>query len=297
MRGLLEANGVPSVITSDVPHNIFPLTVNGLGEVRLSVRRTTRTTRAASSRATATELQSGQLVRLRDEFEALQAAVGYRFRDRGLLEHAMTHTLARQRGRERRRHRQRVARVPRRRRARLRHGRSAVPRVPRVRRGREVEDEGHPGLDGDARAPGRAARPRRSPAARARRGEDGRAPQAGPAGRRLRGAHRRAVPRRWHRAGAGVHRARARGASSRNCGATACRPRITSRRSRSWCRDAIARCPSTASSGPSAPIIRSCSTCEVLVAGEPLARATGPSKKEAEQEAARIALTQLAPEK
>ena len=38
MRGLLEANGVPSVITSDVPHNIFPLMVNGLGEVRISVR-------------------------------------------------------------------------------------------------------------------------------------------------------------------------------------------------------------------------------------------------------------------
>ena len=32
------------------------------------------------------------MVRLRDEFEALQQAIGYRFRDRGLLEHAMTHT-------------------------------------------------------------------------------------------------------------------------------------------------------------------------------------------------------------
>jgi ribonuclease-3 len=35
---------------------------------------------------------------------------------------------------------------------------------------------------------------------------------------------------------------------------------------------------------------------EVLVAGEPLARATGPSKKEAEQEAARLALSRLASE-
>ena len=39
-----------------------------------------------------TELTSGQLVRLRDEFETLQQAIDYRFRDRGLLEHAMTHT-------------------------------------------------------------------------------------------------------------------------------------------------------------------------------------------------------------
>ena len=39
-----------------------------------------------------TQLQNGQVVRLRDEFEPLQRAIGYRFRDRGLLEHAMTHT-------------------------------------------------------------------------------------------------------------------------------------------------------------------------------------------------------------
>jgi ribonuclease-3 len=39
-----------------------------------------------------TELQTGQVVRLRDEFDGLQRAIEYRFRDRGLLEHAMTHT-------------------------------------------------------------------------------------------------------------------------------------------------------------------------------------------------------------
>ena len=32
-----------------------------------------------------------RVVRLRDEFEELQVRVGYRFRDRGLLEHALTH--------------------------------------------------------------------------------------------------------------------------------------------------------------------------------------------------------------
>ena len=92
MRGLLEANGVPSVITSDVPHNIFPLMVNGLGEVRISVRQDDADDARRIIDAHRTELQSGQLVRLRDEFETLQAAAGYRFRDRGLLEHAMTHT-------------------------------------------------------------------------------------------------------------------------------------------------------------------------------------------------------------
>ena len=98
VRGLLEANGVPSVVTSDVPHNIFPLMVNGLGEVRISVRQDDADDARRIIDAHRTELQSGQLVRLRDEFETLQAAAGYRFRDRGLLEHAMTHT-SRQRGR------------------------------------------------------------------------------------------------------------------------------------------------------------------------------------------------------
>ena len=39
-----------------------------------------------------TELPNGKVVRIRDEFDALQQAIDYRFRDRELLEHAMTHT-------------------------------------------------------------------------------------------------------------------------------------------------------------------------------------------------------------
>jgi ribonuclease III len=89
VRGLLEANGVPSVVTSDVPHNIFPLTVNGLGQVRISVREEDAD---EARRIIDGHRTSGQLVRLRDEFETLQTAIAYRFRDRGLLEHAMTHT-------------------------------------------------------------------------------------------------------------------------------------------------------------------------------------------------------------
>ena len=93
---------------------------SGLGEVRISVRADDADEARRIIESHRTELTSGRLVRLRDEFEALQQAIGYRFRDRGLLEHALTHTLARQRGRQRRRRRQRVARVPRRRRARVR---------------------------------------------------------------------------------------------------------------------------------------------------------------------------------
>ena len=38
VRGLLETCGIRALLSSDVPHAVFPLTINGLGEVRLSVR-------------------------------------------------------------------------------------------------------------------------------------------------------------------------------------------------------------------------------------------------------------------
>ena len=92
VRGLLEAHGVPSVASSDVPHSIFPLTVNGLGEVRISVHQENAEEARQIIESHRTALPNGRLVRLRDEFESLQQAIGYRFGYRGLLEHAMTHT-------------------------------------------------------------------------------------------------------------------------------------------------------------------------------------------------------------
>src|SRR5437660_10714352 len=90
--GLLESHGVMSVVSSDVPHSIFPLSVDGLSEVRISVHAAEAQEAQRIIESHRTELKNGQVVRLRDEFEALQQAIGYRFRDRGLLEHAMTHT-------------------------------------------------------------------------------------------------------------------------------------------------------------------------------------------------------------
>jgi ribonuclease-3 len=92
VRGLLESHGVMSVITSDVPHSIFPLSVDGITEVRLAVHPDEALEAQRIIDAHRTELKGAQVVRLRDEFEGLQQAIGYRFRDRGLLEHAMTHT-------------------------------------------------------------------------------------------------------------------------------------------------------------------------------------------------------------
>jgi ribonuclease-3 len=92
VRSLLEAHGVMSVISSDVPHSIFPLSVDGLGEVRIAVHPGEAEEAVRIIAGHRTELKNGEVVRLRDEFEALQQSIGYRFHDRGLLEHAMTHT-------------------------------------------------------------------------------------------------------------------------------------------------------------------------------------------------------------
>lgn len=92
VRSLLEAHGIISVVSSDVPQSIFPLSVDGLGDVRLAVHHTEAEEAERVIESHRTELRNGQVVRLRDEFDTLQQAIAYRFRDRGLLEHAMTHT-------------------------------------------------------------------------------------------------------------------------------------------------------------------------------------------------------------
>lgn len=37
VRLLLESYGISASVSSDVPHSVYPLTVNGLGEIRISV--------------------------------------------------------------------------------------------------------------------------------------------------------------------------------------------------------------------------------------------------------------------
>lgn len=92
VRGLLEVHGIPSVVASDVPHNVFPLNVAELGEVRVSVRLEDAEEARHVIEGHRTEAGATPVVPIKHEFEGLQKAIGYRFRDRGLLEHAMTHT-------------------------------------------------------------------------------------------------------------------------------------------------------------------------------------------------------------
>jgi ribonuclease-3 len=90
VRGLLDTHGIHSLLSSDVPHSIFPLSVNGLGEVRVSVRDEDAAEAARIIEGHREEV-GARVVRLRDEFEPLERKLGYKFRDRGLLEHALTH--------------------------------------------------------------------------------------------------------------------------------------------------------------------------------------------------------------
>ena len=92
VKGLLEANGVMPIVAAATSRSLFPFSVSDLGEVRISVHPDEVEDARRIIESHRTELQTGQVVRLRDEFEALQRTIEYRFRDRGLLEHAMTHT-------------------------------------------------------------------------------------------------------------------------------------------------------------------------------------------------------------
>jgi ribonuclease-3 len=92
VRGLLQAHGLMSIVSSQVTHSVFPFTVNELGDVRICVRPDDAEEASRIIESHRTEVPTGKVVRLRDEFDALQQAIEYRFRDRGLLEQAMTHT-------------------------------------------------------------------------------------------------------------------------------------------------------------------------------------------------------------
>ena len=61
------------------------------GQIRVAVRGAEADEAARASSSSHREDVGARVVRLRDEFDELQTRIGYRFRDRGLLEHALTH--------------------------------------------------------------------------------------------------------------------------------------------------------------------------------------------------------------
>ena len=88
VRGLLETHGIATMISSDMSRTPFPLAVNEL-RVAVHAQEADQAKRIIESHRE--ESGPGRVVPFGSEFEPLERRIGYRFRDRGLLEHALTH--------------------------------------------------------------------------------------------------------------------------------------------------------------------------------------------------------------
>ena len=88
---LLDSHGIQGFRASGNVNVILPMAVNPLGgQIRVVVPEG-EAEEARRVIASHREDVGARVVRLRDEFDGLQARIDYRFRDRGLLEHALTH--------------------------------------------------------------------------------------------------------------------------------------------------------------------------------------------------------------
>jgi len=87
---LLDSQGIAAFRITGNPQAILPMSMSPLGEVRIAVPEDVAedARRIIDSHR---EDVGQRVVRLRDEFEDIESRIGYRFRDRGLLEHALTH--------------------------------------------------------------------------------------------------------------------------------------------------------------------------------------------------------------
>src|SRR6476469_5399892 len=87
---LLDSQGISGFRISGNPQAILPMSMSPLGEVRIAVPED-----AAEDARRIIESHredvGARVVRIRDEFDELETRIDYRFKDRGLLEHALTH--------------------------------------------------------------------------------------------------------------------------------------------------------------------------------------------------------------
>ena len=92
IRGLLETHGIPSAVLSDNSRTAFPLALNDLSwERRIAVNADQASDAVRIIDSHRDEMKGGRVVPFGSELEPLERRIGYRFRDRGLLEHALTH--------------------------------------------------------------------------------------------------------------------------------------------------------------------------------------------------------------
>jgi ribonuclease-3 len=90
VMALLDSHLIDSFRVSGNTQGLWPMTVAALGPILVAVNEES----AGDARRiidSHREDVGARVVPLRAEFEALEARIGYRFKDRGLLEHALTH--------------------------------------------------------------------------------------------------------------------------------------------------------------------------------------------------------------
>src|SRR3954453_12574793 len=91
VRGLLETHDIPSALLSDNSRTAFPLALNDQAwERRVAVSPELADT-ALRIIASHRDVRGGRVVPFGSELEPLERRMGYRFKDRGMLEHALTH--------------------------------------------------------------------------------------------------------------------------------------------------------------------------------------------------------------
>ena len=88
VRGLLETHGIHALIATDLSRTAFPLTLN---ELRIAVQAEDGPHATSIIDSHRDETTPGRLVPFGSELEPLERRIGYRFKDRGMLEHALTH--------------------------------------------------------------------------------------------------------------------------------------------------------------------------------------------------------------
>src|SRR4051812_10427503 len=90
VMALLDSHGIDSFRSTGNTQAILPMAVNMLGAIRIAVAEADADAAVRIIDQHREDVGS-RVIRLRDEFDDLQERIGYRFRDRGLLEHALTH--------------------------------------------------------------------------------------------------------------------------------------------------------------------------------------------------------------
>ncbi len=91
VEALLDSHGVQTLRTSGPTPGLFQFKLNPLGEICVSVRDDEAAEAIRIIDSHREQVGGGIVVPLPQEFDALEARLGYAFRDRGLLEHALTH--------------------------------------------------------------------------------------------------------------------------------------------------------------------------------------------------------------